>query len=145
MGLDSCRAKVLRDQRRALHRYIAQTVDMNIAAEAVLDTFFTPDCPFKVPAWGILAGMCDGRRLLEYQEVTAAGFLRAHPGQSLSRTQARILEVQPRTRTYLSGFCGCGCLRAGGSACAGCGRVFYFSKACQKECVIDATFLPTAL
>lgn len=106
---------------------------MNIAAEAVLDTFFVPECVCKVPAWEILAGMCDGRRLLEYQQMTANEYLRKHPGQTLSRTQARILAVQPRTRTYLAGFCACGCLRAGRSACASCGTAHYFSKACQRE------------
>ncbi|VDC05226.1 unnamed protein product [Peniophora sp. CBMAI 1063] len=75
------------DVRQALHRHISLSVDVNIAADAVLDHFFIPGCGIKVPSWGLLTGMCDGRRLLDHQTVAAKTYLRRHSPTPLSPQQ----------------------------------------------------------
>lgn len=114
-------------------RRVCPSVDMNIAAEAVLDTVLTSGCLVEVPSWGALVSMCDGRRLLEYQTIAAAQYLREQQQLPLSKAQLQILEVAPPTTSYLAKFCSCGCLREGRTPCDKCSRAHYFSRKCLKR------------
>ena len=131
VGLDH----VNRTMRRQYRRAIAEAVDINIAAEAILDTVTTtPGCNCEIPTWTALLEMCDASRLLEYQHVAAEEYLRKHGQQPLTASQARVLHIHPQMTSFLATFCSCGCLKEGKIPCSGCSRAHYFSQACKIRC-----------